>query len=49
MVVDPKNPGTIYSTAYGGNSGLWKSTNGGRDFQSLITKTATLARSSRST
>jgi hypothetical protein len=38
MVVDPHNPGTIYSTSFGGNSGLWKSTNGGVDFQSLITQ-----------
>src|SRR5262249_12548288 len=38
MVLDPHNRGTIYTTSYGGNSGLWKSTNGGVDFQSLITQ-----------
>jgi hypothetical protein len=43
MIVDPVNQGTIYATAFDGADGLWKSTNGGVDWDALLPANSTVA------
>jgi hypothetical protein len=43
MVVDPVNQGVMYATAFDGPGGLWKSTNGGVDWDQLFPAGSELA------